>query len=250
MGKTIDIRTDVPTDWITVAAAEERHQRMGELFRQLGFVQTRQVNGVLIDKRGKPFMQIQREKSHEVAVSHVEALRRPGPILILEDDVWPTAAFAPVLQDIPDDADAVYLGSSIYGMVDGVSTEGGTRFEAVDPQWDRPLNMLGIHAVLYLTERYKRATVANLLAARDRGMYCDEPVAIEMRNHRVYATARPMLYQRDGHNDQVTSMPLRMLRPEVVVPAARARAPSTGGWASCVPGGMADPARPRATTFL
>ena len=133
------------------------------------------------------------------------------PVLILEDDCWFTNGFDPIIE-VPEGADAIYLGTSVYGMVGRTSTPNGTKIEPFNNRFDKPLNMLGIHAVLYLTEEYKKRTIENLLSARELDMYCDEPVAIDMQNHNVYSCAFPMLYQADGHNDQVTTTPLRSIQ--------------------------------------
>ena len=208
----MDLRKDVRIDWITVELAKERHHRMSVLFDTFGFSNTNQINGRLVDKSNKTFIEIQKLKSHAVAETHEQALGQKGEVLILEDDVWFTEAMVPIINNIPSDADAVYLGTSVYGMVNGISTPNGNEYKKIDDNWDKPLNMLGIHAVLYLTESYKQKAIENLLGAKDNGMYCDEPIAIDMKNHNVYSCVVPMLYQNDGHNNNVTRIPLRQMQ--------------------------------------
>jgi hypothetical protein len=207
----LDIRKDVRVDWITIESATERHSHMNKLFDTLGFQNTNQINGEIIDKENKEFLVIQQEKSDKVADSHILSLQKTGPVLILEDDCWFTSAFDPIIE-VPDGADAIYLGTSVYGMVGRTSTPNGTKIVSVDDRYDKPMNMLGIHAVLYLTEEYKKRTIENLLNSRELGMYCDETVAIDMANHNIYSCVLPMLYQKDGHNDQVTTTPLRSIQ--------------------------------------
>ena len=207
----IDIRKDVRVDWITIESATDRHNRMNKLFDTFGFRNTNQINGEIVDKENKEFLEVQQEKNHKVADSHILSLQQPGQVLILEDDCWFTNGFDPIIE-VPEDADAIYLGTSVYGMVGRTSTPNGTKIEPFNNKLDKPLNMLGIHAVLYLTEEYKKRTIENLLSARELNMYCDEPVAIDMQNHNVYSCAFPMLYQADGHNDQVTTTPLRSIQ--------------------------------------
>ncbi len=207
----LDIRKDVRVDWITIESATDRHTRMNKLFDILGFGNTNQINGEIVDKENKQFLEVQQEKNHKVADSHILSLQKPGKVLILEDDCWFTNTFDPILV-VPDDADAIYLGTSVYGMTGLGSTPNGTKIIPVNERLDKPLNMLGIHAVLYLTESYKQKTIENLLSAREKQMYCDEPVAIDMANHNVYSCVYPMLYQKDGHNDQVTTVPLRNIQ--------------------------------------
>jgi len=207
----LDIRKDVRVDWITIESATDRHLKMNKLFDTLGFDNTNQINGEIVNKENKEFLEVQQEKNHKVADSHILSLQKPGKVLILEDDCWFTNVFDPII-DVPDDADAIYLGTSVYGMVGTTSTPNGTKTIPVNEKFDKPLNMLGIHAILYLTESYKQNTIENLLSAREKGMYCDEPVAIDMVNHNVYSCVFPMLYQNDGHNNQVTTTPLRTIQ--------------------------------------
>lgn len=204
----IDIRK-IPVYWITVEVAKDRHQRMNDLFSILNIENTIQLNGEVMEKKDKSFMEIQKEKGHLVAETHAKALSQPGPLLILEDDVWYTKDFHPIV-DVPDDTDAVYMGTSVWGMVNGVSTGGGTTFDIVDEQFVKPMNMLGVHSVLYLSEEYKKKSIENMLGAKENGYIMDEPVAMDMVNHNILCYSYPRFYQRDGHNDQVTSIPLRV----------------------------------------
>lgn len=203
----VDIR-EIPTYWITVEVATDRHQRMNDLFSILNLKNTTQLNGQIMDKSGKSFMEIQKEKGHLVAETHARALSQEGPVLILEDDVWYTKDFHPFVE-VPDNTDAVYMGTSVWGMVNGVSTGGGTTFDVIDDEFVKPMNMLGVHSVLYLSEEYKKKTIENMLGAKENGYIMDEPVAMDMKNHNVLCYSQPRFYQRDGHNDQVTTIPLR-----------------------------------------
>ena len=180
---------------------------MESLFSILGFENTIRIDGKMMDKSNKSFMEIQKEKGHLVAESHAEALSNEGPLLILEDDVWYTSNFHPIVE-VPDETDAVYLGTSVWGMVNGVSTGGGTTFDVIDSDFVKPMNMLGVHSVLYLSEEYKKKTIENMLGAKVKGFIMDEPVAMDMKNHNILCYSHPRFYQKDGHNDRVTQMPL------------------------------------------
>ena len=114
----VDIR-NIPVYWITIESATDRHERMKTIFDKFGFTNTIQINGKLADKKGKSFMEIQQDKSHLVAETHAKALVNDGPLLVLEDDVWFTDDFDPIV-DVPDDTEAVYLGTSVWGMRNGV----------------------------------------------------------------------------------------------------------------------------------
>tara|TARA_R110002020_G_scaffold178105_1_gene370933 strand:- start:158 stop:784 length:627 start_codon:yes stop_codon:yes gene_type:complete len=201
--------TKLPTYWITIESAVERHDKMNSMFETLGFENTIQLNGSLMNKEGKSFMEIQKEKGHLVAECHAKALVNSGPILVLEDDVWYTDDFDPIVE-YKEDTDAIYLGTSVWGMVNGVSTGGGTRFQKLNESTVKPLNMLGVHSVLYISDDYKNKTMENMLGAKNNGMIMDEPVAIDMQNHNIICYSRPRFYQQDGHNDYVTTIPLEV----------------------------------------
>lgn len=202
----IDI-TKIPVYWITIETATDRHERMQQIFQKFNFKNTIQINGELVEKNEKTFMQIQQEKSHLVAEAHSKALLNSGPILILEDDVWYTENFNPIV-NVPDDTDAVYLGTSIWGMKDGISQGGGTRFRPINEDFVKPYGMLGVHSILYLSESYKKKTIDLMLSAKENGMFMDEPIAINMENENILCYSYPRFYQKDGHNDRVTSIPL------------------------------------------
>lgn len=137
-------------------------------------------------------------------LSHIRALLTcdlSRPLLLLEDDVALAEDFDPVIS-APDDADAVYVGVSNYGAVEPVDYVGFTNMVAAEPAGDGVLrvhNMLATHAIVYLSERYRRAAVAAMVDALarldwepDRGL-----AAIQGLFH-VFAVERPRFYQRSG----------------------------------------------------
>lgn len=198
----------LPVFWITIESAKDRHKKLSDIFAHFGFTNTHQINGEILDKTGMSFMEIQKKKSALVAKAHIEALRRTEPpFIILEDDVGVTEKLKMEI-DIPPDADCVYLGSSIWGMKDGQSVAWGTKGTIIDSKYCRVQDMLGIHAILYLTKSYVEKTIQNLEDCIAKDQYCDECVALDMSNHRVYSTLYPFFYQDDGRNNQVTSIPL------------------------------------------
>ena len=155
------------------------------------------------------------------ALSHLRALRlsSPGrPLLILEDDVGVSESFAPLI-DVPLDADAAYLGASVYGAVDIVDYVGFTNMLAADPageHWLRVFNLLGTHAILYLTDRFKLATAEAIVESiADRDWEHDKGMARLQERFNVYALRRPMFFQsaalqsaRGEHQENVTNIVL------------------------------------------
>lgn len=154
-----------------------------------------------------------------VAKGHLAALRAQHlPCLLLEDDVrvvpdshgLPQDLDPKFLFEVPEGADAIYLGTSLYGRLHGRTAYGGVI--ATRTGYNNLLavyNMLSMHAVVYLTQRYKDHVI-NLLerhiASPSGGV--DDPIADSMGKYNVYALKTPYLYQHDGHSDAATTTPL------------------------------------------
>ena len=134
-------------------------------------------------------------------LSHLKALRQAGPVrpaLILEDDVAATEAFRHVIT-VPDDADAIYLGCSIYGAVEMVDYIGFTGRLLAEDATDgllRVYNLLATHAILYLSERYKRRAFEAIVASIvDRDWDPDRGLAKIHADFNIYAMRHPAFYQ-------------------------------------------------------
>lgn len=210
VGLTMEIDiTKVPVLWITIDSAVERHKKMQNIFSTFGFSNTHQVNGEVLDKTGLSFIEIQKKKTSLVGNSHIKALQMfEPPFIILEDDIGIIDSSFKAQISIPNDADCIYLGSSIWGMNEGQSVCWGTKKMNINNEYCRVEDMLGIHAILYLSEKYIQHTIQNLLTCRSKQQYCDECIAMDMKNHKVYCRNYPMFFQDDGTNNLVTSVPM------------------------------------------
>jgi hypothetical protein len=159
-------------------------------------------------------------------LSHLRALRMSTfgrPLLILEDDVEVSDFFSQII-DLPADADAVYLGASVYGAVDIVDYVGFTQMlaaEVVDDDLLRVYNLLSTHAILYLTDNFKQAAAESVLCSLvDRDWEHDKGMAKLQETFTVYALRRPMFFQaahlqasRGQHQQDVTKVLLQPLAP-------------------------------------
>lgn len=86
-------------------------------------------------------------------LSHIECIKKSldyGPTLVLEDDATITPAYKNTFE-VPDDCDAVYLGVST-GSPGYVSCRYNDDFLRIG-------RMLAAHAILYVSERYKKAAL-------------------------------------------------------------------------------------------
>tara|TARA_R110000824_G_scaffold105222_4_gene249047 strand:- start:387 stop:992 length:606 start_codon:yes stop_codon:yes gene_type:complete len=201
----MDIRKDIRVDWITTNTFKDRHERMEKLFKTHGFENTNKIVGVKVDSSKVGDV----ERCYQIGKTHAESLRVEGKVLILEDDVEISEHFNPIIKEIPENADALYLGTSSAGMIENKPTGQGTKFERINELWDKPLNMLGLHAIIYLSEEYKKETIKNLLRGKSLNLQCDIPVALDMKNYNIYSCVYPMFYQRPYKKSTLT--PLRLL---------------------------------------
>jgi len=154
-----------------------------------------------------------------VAKGHLAALKDQYlPCLLLEDDVRvvPDSHGLPRDLDpefpfhVPEGADAIYLGTSLYGRLHSRSVyQGVIATETNTNDLLSVYNMLSMHAIVYLTQRYKDHTIELLkshIASPSGGV--DDPIADAMGKFNVYALRTPYLYQHDGHSDVATTTPL------------------------------------------
>lgn len=123
------------------------------------------------------------------------------PILTLEDDVQLTEHFVDTF-DVPDDADIVYLGTSSWGGLNGVSQWKNLDLVPYNDMFFKINGMPSAHAVLHLSDKhlnyYREHTFKNYSADCDRGV--DYYIAQEQHRFNTYACRKPMFYQHDGNN--------------------------------------------------
>lgn len=149
-----------------------------------------------------------------VAKGHLQALQNTKlPALLIEDDArligsrsWESRDL-----DIFDGMDALYLGTSIYGRIEGQTAPGVVISTYTDygPGYVRIYNMLSMHAILYLSENYKNSTIALLedfIKNPIGGV--DDKIADLMPLSNIYCVKNPIFYQNDGHSDEQTKQVL------------------------------------------
>lgn len=193
----IDLRK-VPVYFINLDAHAEKRERMERLLTKLGFVDIRRFPGADI-KTPKLGCATSHNAILQIISSH------DGPVLILEDDLSATP-LQPLELDIPDDADAVYLGISKYGLYRGT---GHLKVSAqkYDERFYRIYNMLGAHAILYLNNDYSKflTKATNFMMSIEDNQ--DKSRASTMKFFNIYALNRPMFYQ-DNYNKTNTNFVL------------------------------------------
>jgi hypothetical protein len=120
------------------------------------------------------------------------------PILLLEDDV----EFTGVIDfEVPDNADAIYFGLSKCGGSKTINLhDGPSIFEAYSRDTVRVLNMLGGHAILYISPQYKKAVIDIFDRYKNTSYYNDILLSRIQANYNVYALKKPVFYQANKFN--------------------------------------------------
>ena len=135
-----------------------------------------------------------------VAASHNRLLKSLQgtdlPCLVLEDDVslWDKKEHI----DVPIDADAYYLGNSVFGLYGGFGKK-KVALERFDNDTFQIYNMLAAHAIIYLNHEYVKfleQATAFQLSIQDNQ---DKARAQTMKYWQVYAAEKPMFYQNGVH---------------------------------------------------
>ena len=190
----IDIRK-IHSYVINVESDTKRYATSSRLLKFLGFENVHYVKAIEEHKGCA--------KSHHKVLSDSSI---PTPFIIFEDDII-LNDIPNYIIDIPDDADALYLGASEYGTYLNHSSGGMVHYDRVDDRIVRVYNMLGGHAIVYFTPTY-RNLVANI--SHRCGYYWpsndaphDVGVAEIQKYFNVYALDTP-LFKQSGYNEVVT----------------------------------------------
>lgn len=156
------------------------------------------------------------------ALSHLKILRMAEltvPFGILEDDCQFMDSFR-YRVELPAAADALYLGVSCYGIRTPGSVSWGewdhTKYMRFNHGFLRPFNMLEAHAIVYLSERYRRSAISvslDVLTHPQVPYPGDVGAAMLQTSHLVLTPNEPFCYQSERHhgNHDATKYPLRRI---------------------------------------
>ena len=190
--------TDLPVVYINLDEQTDRKETLEENLKDLGFKNIIRVSGYKDPdpNRGCAY-------SHALALEEVDA-----PFILLEDDCMPLNFIDEI--EIPDETDALYLGISSWGRMNGHSGP-CVQWEYADQRTDlvRVWNMLAAHAILYLNPDYvdlcKRIAYHGYLISDHH----DIGFADVQKYYDVYAFDNPMFYQTssNGTDQPLSSYP-------------------------------------------
>tara|TARA_R110002110_G_scaffold295886_5_gene509955 strand:- start:378 stop:968 length:591 start_codon:yes stop_codon:yes gene_type:complete len=126
--------------------------------------------------------------------------------LILEDDI---ALTDNILQDIeiPEGADAIYLGISNHAYVRrrNVGIMDAVMCSRWDKNYKRVLNMCSTHAIIYLSDRYWQAARLTIAQCLQTGVAFDLGLASIHRHFNILTPNDPMFFQTEQpHNTNLS----------------------------------------------
>ena len=189
----IDLR-EIPVVWINLDSATNNAETMKARFEKYGFKNTHRKPGLIIPPPPGTNQSIAHFRG--CGQAHVDILeddRYSTPLLILEDDVEFVENFNPVIE-IPDDSDGVYLGIS----------HGNVHYQTCrkDDNYLRIAGILGAHAILYITDNYRK----NMSNAGKHCLYrmnvpWDLGTAGIQQQFKIYTPNSPLMYQSNDREN-------------------------------------------------
>ena len=196
----IDI-TKIPAVYINLEKHKEKNDNMYNLLSSIGFETIERIEGVLDIENSVAGC----SKAHHKALSSFKA-----PFVLFEDDCVLFEENIVTQIHLPDDADALYLGISSWGRMNG---HNGfyLQYDKFEEQSNllRIYNMLGGHSIIYLTEDYKKmCEKVSYHAGYVIKDYQDVGFAEIQKFFNVYSLNNPMFYQTSnalGTKNNITS---------------------------------------------
>ena len=192
----IDIRT-IPVHYINLDSQPERGSSAHQTLSSLGFSSINRVSGCTDP-----------DPKVGCALSHHKVMTDSGtgtPITVIEDDIVYTGA--KFEYDIPDDADALYIGCSQWGRLLNFSGP-FLQYKKVSDDVVRVYNMLSAHSLVIFNDGYRQhlSRVAEY-SANEHKYHMDVGYAETQKYYKVYALNQP-IFKQSGYNDRVTSGPI------------------------------------------
>ena len=188
----LDLR-DIPVYYINMASAVDRRKQLEILVKDAEFKNCTRIEGVV------------KEDSREgCAASHLTIMQNnKPPFIVLEDDCI-IKNYKPLI-NIPDDADAVYLGISSWGRLESKSGP-HVMIDPVNDELIRIHNMLSTHAMLFLSDKYCSMCEQVAEFSARNSEHIDIGYAEIHKYFNVYAFNDPMFYQ--SSSAEATNKPL------------------------------------------
>lgn len=190
----INIR-NLSTYYINLDSQEERRQSIEYTLNRLNFTSVTRIPGIE-NEEGK--VGCARSQHKVLSDSSIQT-----PFLLMEDDCIYTGV-KDLEYEIPDDADALFIGNSQWARYLNFSGP-FLHYRKIDDKIVQVYNMLAAHAVVYLSDEFRQ--VCSRISK-----YCGYQILDHMDNgyaevqkyYNVYVLNEP-IFKQSGHNEGVTS---------------------------------------------
>ena len=186
----LDLR-DLPFYYVNLDDAVERKEKVEEQLKSLGIKHFERIPGIRYSNGFAGCAQAVSNFLHQIT---------EGPFVMLEDDIA-VKNWDPIIE-VPDEADALYLGISGWGRMNGHSGP-FVQWDRVDDKLLRVYNMLGTHAIAYLSsdwlEMVRRCSYHSGYVIES---FYDIPLADIQKFFNVYAFDDPYFYQTSSDGNQ------------------------------------------------
>jgi hypothetical protein len=182
----------VPAVYMNLKQHEEKNEKMQTLLHECGFETIIRVEGSY-NPDNPPA---------GCAGAHYNGLCEIDPPFVLFEDDCFLHNFKPIIK-VPDDADAVYLGTSQWARYFSFSGP-FVHYDIVDDDIVRVYNMLGGHSILYLTQDYVRMCQRiSYHASEVIENHLDIGFAEVQKYFNIYSVNVPF-FKQEGYNEAVT----------------------------------------------
>jgi hypothetical protein len=192
--------TDIPVIFICPDHNEkyaQRKEHMFTLLHKLGF------KDVSMFKSGKgEFPMCVAKDTYDILSSRMD----DHPFILLEDDVEATEwSNLDMDINIPENTDAFYLGFSRLGASYIYNTNNGydtVEIKHIDDTYIKIINMLGTHAIMYVSEKFKNKVRNLMKSSMTDGIISDINIARNQKDYNIIAYKYPFFYQSEhlGNN--------------------------------------------------
>jgi len=188
----IDLRK-IPAVYMNLKQHTEKNEQMRKLLKECGFETVIRVEGPYKPENPPAGC----AGAHHVGLSEIDP-----PFILFEDDCL-LHNFKSVIE-VPDNADAIYLGTSQWARYFSFSGP-FLHYDIENDDVVRVYNMLGGHAILYLTKDYVRMCQRiSYHASEIIGYNQDTGFAEVQKYFNIYSVNDPF-FKQSGYNNAVTS---------------------------------------------
>lgn len=190
----INIRT-LPTYYINLDSKEDRRRSTEYTLKRLNFNNVKRITAIKHEDPKVGCAQSQHKVLSDQTIS--------TPFLLMEDDCVYTG-IEDFEYEIPDDADALFIGNSQWARYLNFSGP-FLHYKNIDDKIVKVYNMLAAHAIIYFNDEFRQVcSRISKYSGYEIKDHMDIGYAEIQRYYNVYALNEP-IFKQSGHNGGVTS---------------------------------------------